>query len=79
MIQKIQKVSEIEKKNTKETLKYSDFPLLIQSVLGGDLAKNVTSNDKLSVKTRNLTPGYRKKPYQYVTNLSYYKKWDINE
>lgn len=64
---------------TKDPLKYSDFPLLIQSVLGSEFSRNVTSNDKLTVKTRNLTPGYRKKPYQYVTNLSYYKKWDLTE
>ena len=78
--QKYIRVNESEKKNEyRDRAKYSDFPLLIQSVLGGDPSRNVVSNDKLTVKTRNLTPGYRKKPYQYITNLSYYKKWDSTE
>ena len=82
-IQKQVRLNENDKKPngnyTKDPIKYSDFPLLIQSVLGGDTTKNIISNDKLSIKTRNLTPGYRKKPYQYITNLSYYKKWDLTE
>jgi tubulin polyglutamylase TTLL6/13 len=80
-VQKLLRFNEIERKNVnpKDNVKYSDFPLLIQSVLGTEAPKNIVSNDKLVAKNRNLTPGYRKKPYQYATNLSYYKKWDINE
>ena len=64
------------KQKEKGKFKYADLPILIQSMLG-NIKGN--SNDKLTAKARNMTPAYRKKPYQFVSNLSYYKKWDLNE
>jgi tubulin polyglutamylase TTLL6/13 len=73
---KVMRGSEFQIRTAKEKVKYSDLPILIQSMLGNTKGG---SNERLGVKVRNMTPAYRKKPYQYVSNLSYYKKWDLNE
>ena len=77
---KVVKTNEFKAKTIKEKekgkFKYADLPILIQIMLG-NIKGN--SNDKLTAKVRNMTPAYRKKPYQFASNLSYYKKWDLNE
>ena len=83
-VSKVFRVNEYQVKSGKEKeknekLRYPDLPILIQSMIGNSTAKGVLSNDKLPIKSRNMTPAYRKKPYQYVSNLSYYKKWEVNE
>lgn len=76
---KVFRVNEYQVRAGKEKVKYADLPILIQSMMGNGINKSVLSSDKLPVKSRNMTPAYRKKPYQYVSNLSYYKKWELNE
>ena len=75
---KIIKTNEYQAKSAKEKEKFkcADLPILIQSMLGSIKGG---SNDKLPGKSRNKTPVIHKKPYQYISNLSYYKKWDLNE
>ena len=83
LVQRLVHQNESDRKNNhsgyKESVKYTEFPLLIQSVLGSDCNRDMASNDNAMFKTRNQATGYRKQPNQYATNLSSYKKWDSNE
>ena len=75
---KIIKTTEYQSKTAKEKEKFrnADLPILIQSMLGNIKGG---SNEKLATRSRNKTPAIYKKPNQYISNLSYYKKWDLNE